>query len=233
MDFKAWPQEATEWALQSATPANEILELNVPRLKLQNAKKNITASEAKLGETGTWYDPMQDTKPSPTIQEINKTFSEVEMAMGFVRRTLGYLDQALNIVEQRLGGIQDFISAGESLTNQEHILPHFETLYSSLPQVAEENTVTEEENREFREPYNSEIDHEYCNDGPQTGDTLHWQFGAENHSSREDWDRNGGRIKDVPFPTWEGLLRKESEADSLGYTADDEISPPFAKVFER
>ncbi len=226
MDFKAWPQEANEWALQSAIPSNENLELNVPQPKLPHTKTNITASEAKDTESGTWYNPMEDTKPSPTIQEINKTFNEVETAMTFIKNTLGYLDQALNSVQQRLGEIQDVLSARESLTNREQTLPHFETLYNSIPQAAEEN-------REFREPYNSEINQEYFGDGPQTGDSLHWRFAEENHSYGEDWDGNCRRIKGVPFITWEGLLRKESEADSVGYTADDEISPPFAKVFEK
>jgi hypothetical protein len=232
MDFKAWPQEATEWALQGATPANEKLELYGPSSQVPHAKKNTTAYEAQLGEAGTWYDPMEDTKPSPTTQEINKTFNDVEMAMSFVKNTLGYLDQALNIVEQRLGGIQDVLSARESLTNRERTLPHFETLYNSIPQAAKGDALAEEQKREFGEPYNPEIDHEYFDEGLQPGDSSHWWFAGENHSLQEDWDGNGRERKRVPFPTWEGVLRKESEADSLGYAADDEISPHFAKVFE-
>ena len=232
MDFKAWPQEATEWALQSATPGNENLDLNVRQPELPHAKKNITPYEAKLGQAGTWYNPMEDTKLSPTIQEINKTFSDVEKAMNFVKNTLGYLDQALDSVEQRLGGIEDVLSARESLTNREHTLPHFETLYNSIPQAAKGDALAEEQKREFGEPYNPEIDHEYFDEGLQPGDSSHWWFAEENHSLQEDWDGNGRERKRVPFPTWEGVLRKESEADSLGYAADDEISPHFAKVFE-
>jgi hypothetical protein len=233
MDFKAWPQEATEWALQSAIPANENLESYGPSSQVPHAKGNIRSYEAKLGEAGTWYDPIEETRLFPTIQEINKTFSDVEKAMKFVKNTLGYLDQALNIVEHRLGGIQDILSARESLTNREHTLPHFETLYNSIPQAAKGDALAEEQKREFGEPYNPEIDHEYFDEGLQPGDSSHWWFAEENHSLQEDWDGNGRERKRVPFPTWEGLLRKESEADSLGYTADDEISPSFAKLLDK
>lgn len=232
MDFKAWPQEAVEWALQSSTPANEILELNVPQPKLLHAKKNITTYETELGESGTWYDPIEDTNSSPTIQEINKTLNEVETAMSFVKNTLGYRDQALNIIEQRLGGIQDVLSTRESLTNRENTLPPFETRYNSIPQAAEQNAVTEEGNREFGEPYSPEIDHEYFDDGAQNGDSSSWRFAEESRNLRRVWDGNGRRIKGGPFAPWEALVRKESEVDTVGYTADDEVSPPFAKVFE-
>lgn len=77
MDFKAWPQEAIEWALQNTTPSNEKLGLNGPQSQVPHTKMNVTAYEAELGEAGTWYDPIEDTKPSPTTQEINETFNEV------------------------------------------------------------------------------------------------------------------------------------------------------------
>lgn len=213
--------------------ANKILELNAPQPELPHATENITSYEAKLQEPETCYDPIEGTKPSPTIQEINNTFNEVEMSTSFVKKTLGYLDQALNSVEQKLVGIQDLLSTREFLTNREQTLPHFETLYNSIPQVEVEDTVTGEGNAEYGEPKTWGIDHEYFDDGPQNGDSLLWRFARESHSFREDWDGNGRRMKGVPVPTWDGLLRKESEADSVGYTADDEISPPFAKVFEK
>ncbi len=102
--------------------------------------------------------------------------------MSFIKNTLGYLDQALNSVEQRLRGIQDVLSARESLTNQEQTLSHFEALYDSIPNAAEENAVTADRTGEFGEPQNSEIDPEYVDDGPQTGDSLHWPFAGENHN---------------------------------------------------
>ena len=108
--------------------------------------------------------------------------------------------------------------------NQQKISPALQAVRISTAQVKIDQVLVKEEAEDQERLYDSEINHELLEDGPDTGSTLQWYLEQDNKVLGEIRDLRA--LRKVP-KAGNKELTKELDSDF----ADDEQSPLLWKQF--